>query len=340
MSSTFQQRMVIDSRKGGNGDIWMRLVSFYAVSVLQPVQFIIYIPPFIRSLANYAFGDRLVFPEDDHYTIDLTYTNLGIKDLIKPLLKGEKFISPYQRAVIFDKKHKSVKDQINSLVFNLADVLGFVQVPDKKWITYYQGYLDIIGIKKLRMISYEAYCDQLQQDHFVLSQRLSSEALPISAELTMPSDINQRIIVFPSGTSRQFVPVWWAKQYLPDAYYAFFFKDKESELFEQNGLQVIPFYKEAGDIIKLSLAAQWTITTDSFPSHLLQSANDRCTVTITEVLASRIVSPVFKGKVVNAVAPCHPCLHLDRKNHPLCAAGYTECINWKSELYSNHVLNH
>ena len=101
---------------------------------------------------------------------------------------------------------------------------------------------------------------------------------------------------------------------------------------------VVLYYEEPGDIICLSKISKWTISTDSFSSHLLQYSTKNCSITITEVLKSRIVSPVFQGKIIDSLASCHPCLHLDRKNHPKCSSGYTECINWKDKRYTSNLL--
>ena len=330
--------MTIDSTKGGNGDVWMRLVSFYAFAkLITELQLRVCVPGFLRGLSEFTFGDRLTIISDLQEKADLTYTNLGIKDLIKPILLGHRFISPYQRAVIRDKKKKELKDSINTIVFNLADLIGVVQVPDAKYITNYQGYLDVIGIKKFRGISYERYLKQLAADYPILVQKQQTD-LPISPELNIPADLSENVIVYPTGTSRQFIPLWWAVKNMPDAYYAFFNKDPDLIAFEKAGLKVIPFYKEPGDIIRLAQEARWTVSTDSFPSHLLQYATANCTLVLTEVLKSRIVTPVFKGKVVDSLAPCHPCLHMARNLHPLCSAGYTECLNWKNPAYTNGIV--
>jgi hypothetical protein len=262
---------------------------------------------------------------------------LGLKDLLKPILSGQRFISPYQRSVVKDKKKKELKDTINTILFDLADIFGIVQLPDSKYITSYQGYLDVIGIKTLRPVHYERYVEQLLADYPSLVQKQMGN-LPLSAELTIPDDLSQNVLVYPTGTSRQFIPVWWAVKHMPDAYYAFFSRDPDLIEFENAGLKVIRFYKEPGDIVRLSQMAGWTVSTDSFPSHLLQYATANCTLVLTEVLRSRIVSPVFKGEVVNSLAPCHPCLHMARNNHPLCAAGYKECLNWHNPLYTEGII--
>jgi hypothetical protein len=336
-SKNQRSKISIDSTVGGNGDVWMRLVSLYAISALKPeIHFYIKTPSFIIKLAQFTFGDRLNIISDSNYNCEYHFTSLGIKDLFKEIVKGKKFISPYARSIIHDKKKKELKDLINHVLYYFMDMLGYIQVPDQKWIEVYQGYLDIIGLKKLRSVSYDSFLQQLEFDYPILLSKLESD-IPISPELKLPADIKENTVVFPTGTSRQFIPVWWAKENLPNAYYAFFYNDKDANVFIENGLKVVSFYKEPGDIIALSKAARKTLTTDSFPSHLLQYATNNCIVTITEVLKSRIISPAFKGQVVDNQVACHPCLHIVKSLD--CAAGYKECLNWKNTKYTQDIIN-
>jgi len=334
-----EKQLFFDSLNGGNGDIWMRLASFYSVSVLAPQYEIhLLIPPFLRQLARFTYGDRLfIMDQNDFPDQHRKYTTLGIKHLMIGIMKGNRFISPYQRAVIHDKGSRRVKDWLNIFLFNACDYMDWVSVPSWKWITAYQGYLEIIGIKEFQHISYKDFVSQLEEDYEGIFSRLNS-SIPVSDELVIPPDIHDNVVVFPTGTSRQFIPLSWAQKNLPHAYYAFFHKDEDAELFRANGLKTISFYKEPGDIIFLSQKAKWTVSTDSFPSHLLQYSSRRCTITLTEVLKSRIISPVFKGKVVDSEVACHPCLHLDRKNHPLCMAGFKTCRNWVHSIYTHNIL--
>jgi hypothetical protein len=328
----------IDTSKGGNGDIWMRLVSLYSVAKLLPeYQIVLKIPSFFLELAQFSFGDRLHFVR--HFSNNksvIQYTNLGIKDLLKPLLKGNRFVSPYQKAVIADRKEKKIKDYINVAIFEFLNGFNLVSVPKADLIKCYQGFLDIAAIPIIRNVSYEKYLSQLELDYSLVYNKLQL-GIPISNELLLPEDLAKNILVYPTGTSRQFVPVWWAVVNLPEAYYAFYFQDDDAKAYLEAGLKVIYFYREPGDIIHLAKNAKWTISTDSFPSHLLQYSNLNTTIVLTEVLKSRIVSPVFNGIVVDSIAPCHPCLHMARKIQPLCAAGYSECLNWKSEMYTESI---
>ena len=328
----------IDSSKGGNGDVWMRLVGFYAMATLLPeVEIRLKLSPVFHNLAPFVFGDRLKF-ESELTKTDLYYTHLGIKDLMPQLLKGQRFISPYQRAVAQDRKRNSLKDRLNLKLFDLADFMGVIQLPHRDFISKYQAYLDVIGIKKLRVIGYADLIEQVERDLPEIMNKLKSTKLPSSPELVLPDNLSKKVCVFPTGTGRQFVPVNWAKQYLPEAYYCFFHKDPDQEAYAQAGLKILPFYKEPGDIIKIAQTAHWAVSTDSFPSHLLQTATTRTTIALTVFKNGRTVSPAFRGKVIDSLAPCAPCIHLDKRNHPRCAAGFTECLNWKNPVYTDALL--
>ena len=51
----------INSQRGGNGDIWMRLAGLYVAAGRQPSLTIsICVPPFMATLADHIFGDRLI----------------------------------------------------------------------------------------------------------------------------------------------------------------------------------------------------------------------------------------------------------------------------------------
>lgn len=326
----------VDASTGGRGDIWMRLLGFYAIAGLKPdYEIHILLPEFLKPLARVTYGDRLVIAESKTPQMKYSYSTMGIKDLLPGILKGERYIAPFHKAVIEDKKQKKLKDFINLVIFDVADVFGLIHVPPASISRTYHGYLETVSIKSLRHISFDQFAEQVKKDYSIVFDRLNGD-IPLSPELQIPDDVSENVVVFPNGTSRQFVPVEWAKEHLPNAYYALFHKDNEVKLFTENGLKVIPYYKEPGDIIAIAKNAKWNVSTDSFPSHLLQTANERVTVTITEVVPSRVISPGFRGKVVDNEVACHPCLHLNR-NIP-CAAGYFECLNWKNKKYTDNIV--
>lgn len=329
------RHLYVDSTVGGNGDLWMRLVGFYSMAALKPdIRIHLLIPKFIRTLTDPVFGDRLVFEDAKTPDMKLTYTGLGLRSLIPGILKGERYIAPFQRAIVAERKKKSLTDPLNMLLFEIADKLGFVHLPSKQTGLSFHGYMETAGIKAFRDISFDAFSVQVNKDWPLIYERLNGE-IPLSPELKVPDDMNENIVFFANGRSRQFAPLWWAKENFPDAYYAFFHLEPDYELFKQNGMKVIPYYKEAGDIIAIAKHAKWVVCTDSFPSHVIQSANPRATILITEVIPARVISPAFKGKVVDNEAPCHPCLHSFR-DLP-CDAGYFECLNWKIEKYTSNI---
>lgn len=331
-----KKQLHIDASTGGRGDIWMRLVGFYAVAGVRPnIEIHLLIPEFLRPLARQVFGDRLFIEEAKTPEMKYSYSTMGIKDLIPGILKGEKYIAPFHKAVISDKKEKKLKDHINWFIFDVADFFGLVHVPPKSVSQTWHGYLEAVSIKMLRNIGIYEFNERLKKDFPELQKRLNGD-IPLSPELVIPDDVNENVVVFPNGTSRQFVPVEWAKANLPNAYYAVFHKDNEVKLFTENGLKVIKYYKEPGDIVAIARNAKWNVSTDSFPSHILQTANERLTVTITEVIPERVIAPSFKGVVVDNEVACHPCLHLNR-NVP-CAAGYFECLNWKNNKYTDNIV--
>lgn len=330
--------ITIDSVKGGYGDVWMRLLAFYTLSELNPeFRFRIKIQATLENLAIYTFGDRMTFSSDPAEKMQYAYTSIGIRHLLSGIIKGQKYIAPYQKAVIHDKKHRQFKDTINTVLFGMLNWCGLVAVPSGAHIEKYQGFLEIAGIRVFRRTDYRMFCEQLKTDHRRIIEKLRQFA-GRSAQLQVPAGLDKKVLVFPTGTGRQFVPVWWAKKYMNTAVYAFFYRDRDQELFLAEGLETVSYYTP-DDIVALSKQAGWTICTDSFPSHLLQHLTSNCTILITGTLKSRIVSPAFGGKVVDAAAPCHPCLHLDRGNHPLCAAGYKECLNWQIESYTQNVVD-
>jgi len=328
--------MVINTKSGGNGDVWMRLVGFYTLAGLLKENTIkVVVPDFMGRLADLFFGDRLIIVSNVEKS-DYTFSSLGLRHLLHKLVKGQKIILPYHRSVLKDKKKSTWKDRINDFILNLISKTSRILLPPWDALNKYQAFLDVCALPAFKSIEYDLFCNQLEIDRLHFWNKFKGD-IPVSFLLDVPEDLSTSVLVFPTGTSRQFMPLWWAKKYLPNAYFAFFHKDKDADNFRSAGLKVIEYFEEAGDIIYLSRIALKTITTDSFPSHLLQFSTNNIVILITEVLKSRIVSPVFKGLVIDAVAPCHPCLHLERKKFPLCQAGRSECINWAMDSYKDSI---
>ncbi len=330
-----KEKLYVDAVVGGSGDLWMRLVGFYSMAKLKPnLEIYLYVNDTFRPFMKLVFGDRLIFVETKPKEMKLTYTGIGLRHLIPGIIKGERYIAPFQRIIVAERKHKSFKDSLNIFLFGIMDNLSLIHVPPEKVMATYHGYLETAGIKKLRDISLETFSKQVNEDYPILYDKLNAE-LPLSPELQIPNDINENIVFFANGNSRQFAPLWWAKENFPNAYYAFFYKEPDFKLFQDAGMKVIPFYKEIGDMIEISKRAKWTVCTDSFSSHVIQSSNKNCTILITEVVPSRVISPAFKGPVVDNEVACHPCVHSNRRVP--CEAGLFECLNWKNSRYTENI---
>lgn len=333
-----EKKLMIDARTGGNGEMWMRLVAFYAVAGLRP-EFKIHVlmPEFLRKIGDIVFGDRLVMLSDeDAKDIKVEFTNLGFKDLIPKLGDGKTYVSPIQRTAARDKKGVSKGRilMIDATSF-LFDSLGLIHIPKFKWAATFSGFLEMVAYKPFRFMDYEMFIEQTKKDYQQLYDKLNGP-LPLSPEFSVPADLKDHVLIFPTGTSRQFMPVEWAVKHFPNAYYAIFYRDKKLQQFADHGLKTVPFYKEPGDLVELSKAARWTILTDSFHSHIIQSANERSTVLITELLAPRVVNPAYRGKIVDSVVTCHPCIHMT--GQPTCAMGHTNCLNWGNAVYTNNIV--
>ncbi len=337
--SVNKQKIWVDASIGGYGEIWMRIIGFYTVAGLRPeFEIGLLIPEFLNELCVITFGDRLKFlSREDKKDIKYEFTNFGLRHLLPGIIKGKRYISPIQRTAIRDKKNKNyVKNTLNDWASIAMDFIGLVHIPKIKWSSTYHGFLEMVSIKQFRFMDYESFVEQTKRDYTRIHEKLNGN-IPLSPELVIPSDLNDNVLVFPTGTSRQFMPVEWAKKYLPDAYYAFFHKSGSLPIFKEHGLKTVSYYKEAGDMIALSKHAKWTVVTDSFHSHVIQSANEKCTVLITELIKERVVNPSFRGKVVDAEVPCHPCIHMT--GSPVCAAGYTKCLNWDHAVYTSNVIS-
>lgn len=328
-------RLRIDSQNGGKGDVWMRLASLFAMSEMKNTQTEIIVDESMLTIAQKVFGDRLMVIKETGTPGRFIFTSRGLKDLVKPMAKGKRFLLPYALGIFYRKKNKGIKDYLNFILLHAAQAAGFIRLSRVDSRRVYQGFAEISMLKPFKKIDYNDFTIQLGKDWDILSQRLHQ--LDKSSRLTIPGDLPEKILVFPTGTGRQFIPAWWAQQYLPGAYYAFFAADKEKQQFQEKGLTVIEYYAP-GDIIVLAREASQVLATDSFPSHLIQYLSAKVTVALTESPAPQVISPAFKGKYIPSMAPCHPCLHLDRGNHPYCEAGYKECLNWRNPQYSDAIL--
>ena len=326
----------LDIRVGGLGDNWMRLVGFYAVATLRPATRIrLLLPDKLRRVARHAFGDRLDIVDDVPARGSIVYAVRGLRDLLPAAIRGARYASPYGRTVINDRKIRSLKDRLNVAAYALADWAGLVYSPPWDSLQYYQGYAEIVTLPAFRGLDIDTFVDALRSAYPVLRDRLKTA--PCSEGFSVPADISDAAVIFPTGTSYQFIPLDWARFHLPDAVYAFFYRDPEMERWQRAGLRVVSFKTEPGDMIALALRAKVAASTDSFASHVLQSISDKAVIMLTEVPQHRIISPIFSGPVIPSLASCHPCLKCERTSFPTCSAGHVSCINWQMPEYSRLI---
>lgn len=133
------------------------------------------------------------------------------------------------------------------------------------------------------------------------------------------------------------MPAWWAKRWLRDADFYFHEADLSRSEFDSVGLRTNT-YRTPEEILIIAGRSKRVITTDSFPSHVLQIAGDNVCVLLTQQPQCRIIHPGFRGVVVDPVMPCSPCFNISRKLKKGCASGFSECQSWKSGGYAQGKL--
>jgi len=315
--------------------VWMRLVGFYAMAALHSeARFNLAVPRALETIALRAFGDRLHISTEPSAGA-VTYSVRGLRDLLPEALGGRRFAAPYGRAVIKSWNRWTLRDRLNSFLYALADRTGVVYSPPWDSLSAYQGYSETILIPLLRGVALPDFIAQVEADHASISQRIA--ALPRNC-VDAASELSAgTVLVFPTGTGRQFVPIEWARRNLPQAIFAIHARDAERGEWQISGLKTV-IYSTPDEIAAVGAVAAVTVTTDSFPSHVLQYSGGNIVVLITGTERSRVVSPGFKGQVVEAVAPCYPCPHLERRGFPKCKAGFKACLNWESPEYTSRIL--
>jgi hypothetical protein len=330
--------LTIDIRQGGLGDCWMRLVGFYVASLINPTANIeVVVPKPLLLASRQAFSSRLNIIDNPTSEINFTYSSLGLRHLLPNAFNGSRFASPYGRVVIRDWNVWALKDKLNWAAIVLANKLALVHTPPLNSLKHYQGYSEIVTLPFFRDIDYYSFESKL----LILAPSIMEalQSAPTSQEYSTPSNLETRTVIFPTGTGYQFIPLWWALEFLPNAVYAFFHKDPDLVRWSEAGLETVAFYEQPGDLLDLANKSKIAISTDSFPSHFLQYSAPNLVVLLTELPRKRIISPCFRGQVVESMALCHPCPHLERRGFRTCKSGFSECINWKSDAYTRNILS-
>lgn len=134
------------------------------------------------------------------------------------------------------------------------------------------------------------------------------------------------------------MPVAWAAAHLPEADFAFHAADRGGADFGARGLRVVRFARPE-EILFLARGRRRVVTTDSFPSHLLQYGCDDGVLALLLTLTrpESVVTPAFPGTVFPSSAPCCPCPHRERGLFPLCAEGHPACLTWGDAERSRRI---
>ncbi len=319
--------LIIDSRIGGFGDVWMRFLALYSLAQLSAkVKPSIIANASLIETASFLFGDRLHFlsaPSEQ----SIAFSHLGLRDTLLPMLRGKRFINPFFHVLKRDRKTQRFKDRVNDFLINAVSISGRLLLPSAQSSNHYQGYMELTAFPCYRKIPWPDFLAQARLDLPALRERLKSK---------FPSQNGSMRLVFPSGTAHQVMPAEWALRHMPEATFAFFASDRYQDDFSSRGLKVAHF-DSLESLLTLASQARQLISVDSFPSHILQTYSGDAMIVLTETIRCRTVHPAFDGKVVASTAPCNPCKHLVRGTSSPCEAGLPFCSTWDDAAYSSKV---
>ncbi len=333
-----RRELFLDARNGGFGDVWMRLAGLHAAAALRPeLRIRAVFAPEIAPLARVAFAGRIEFvdlgPDGEPPASALVYTNRGLRDLLPGLRRGRRYVAPLHRVVASLSRRRGPRDRINALLFSLLDAAGRVSIAPEADTESYCGRLETSAVPALRAIPAEALLHQIAADFPEARERLRN--MPLSGEG------GEGLLVFPSGKGHQYMPAAWAARYLPEARYAFHAADGDAAAFEAMGLATVRFARPE-EILALARGRRRVLTTDSFPSHLLQYGCEagRLGILLTRTRPASVVTPGFLagGTVFPSSARCLPCPHRERGTFRLCAEGFPSCIAWDDAERNDRIV--
>jgi hypothetical protein len=320
--------MVIDSRIGGMGDIWMRLVALYTLSGMEKQKYGIIIKPSMAPIASSLFQDRFsVMVEGE---ADVVYTHYGLRHIAQEMIKGKQYVHPFHWILQGTSKRGSFKDVVNDMAVRLIARTDRLLLPRKDYSWEYQGFMELTALRPFANLSIDDFEAAAKLDWTIISQRLRA-----SYPSNKTSDKN--IVVFPSGTAHQIMPATFARQYLPKAIFAFHEKDSYARDFRNANLEVVTFASPE-NMLQLGASAKAVICTDSFPSHLWQTWGRRVLLVLSQQTAKQIVHPGFpREQIIDSMAPCVRCRSRVRTDaEHRCDAEQVFCLTWKDPRYVQH----
>jgi hypothetical protein len=319
-------RWRLDSRIGGLGDVWMRLVALYALAKLVPaIRVEITVPSVLAPLGAEVFGARLDFTPEPAADA-LVYTHLGLAGIWRDLLHGRRFVLPFVHTQVRDRPRPRWQDRVNLPLLSILAATGVVRVPPAHKNEAYHGLTHVAFVPEFDAVPAGAFAAQCTADLPELRARLAGR---------FPARPEFPLLVFPGGTCHQFMPADWAVRHLSAARLAFHGADDSRAPYEALGFRT-ESYATPEELLALAARARRIVATDSFPSHLLQTYSSSTVLALTQHPARRVVNPAFDGRVVESRAPCCPCRNIGR-DRP-CAAGHATCLTWGDEGYTRELV--
>jgi hypothetical protein len=321
--------MVIDSRIGGLGDVWMRLLALYTVSGLVPDRHTLIVPASLFPIAGKLFSDRIEIVREGE--ADVAYTHYGLRHLLGGMMHGVKYVHPFHWILHETKAARTLKTTINEIAIGIAARSGHLLLPSRNLVWEYQGFMELSALKPFADITVKQFEAASEPDLLSLSNNLQK---------FIPSGgiHSGEVVVFPSGTAHQIMPPHFARSYLPSAVFAFHARDNFARDYEAMGLRVVNFTSPE-EMLALGRNADSVVCTDSFPSHLWQTWRTRVVVVLSQQTAKQVVHPGFaRSQVVDSTAPCVKCRSRVRL-HPkdTCDAGKVFCKTWTDLNFSRSL---
>ena len=319
--------MIIDSRIGGLGDVWMRLLALYTLSRMTDRRHAILINPALLPLARTLFGERIEIGHEGKG--DVIYTHLGLRHLLGGMARGNRYILPFYWLMRRHRKTTTTKHRLNDAAILGVAKIGLIRLTDPAKVADYAGYMELSILPPFAGILFTDFSREASQDLPELQLRLKN-----LMSVFTPRDAG--LVVYPSGTAHQVMPPAWARQHLPGARFVFHHDDPYAKDYEALGLRVEKFGTPE-EMLQTGLGARRILCTDSFPSHLWQVYATNVHLLMTQQIRSHVVHPGFPAnQVLVSRATCCPCLNRTRgpDNTP-CDIGHATCLTWQNSDYAS-----
>lgn len=312
--------MIIDSRIGGMGDVWMRLLALYTISGFGSSKHTLIVPTSLFPIAERLFNDRIDIAKEG--TADVVYTHFGLRHLLGGMIRGTKYVHPFHWILRETETASTLKTSINELAIGIAARSGRLLLPPRTLVWEYQGFMELSALGPFANIKVEQFEAASKTDLLSLSDNLKN-LIPVG------KIYSDEIVVFPSGTAHQIIPPVFAQTHLPSAIFGFHARDNFAREYESAGLRIATFTTPE-EMLALGCSAHSVVCSDSFPSHLWQTWRTKVVVALSQQTAKQVVHPGFaRSQVVDSTAPCVKCRSRVRI-HPTdtCDSGQVFCKTW------------